>query len=348
MIDHRHILIGFDLEEDFQRCWMKEFWSFDSHMMRVLKWTQDFNPEQESSIVPVWIAFEGLPVHRFNEEYLRKISCIVGKPLKIDMPTLNLSRPSIARVCVEVDLLQELPKRIRLGTEGSSYFQIITYENLLEYYVECRKIGHSIKACRHSKDFTKADAIPKSNPKPNEAQNQETISKKSEIKASAKPFGHLLVGSWKQKEDATKNSEKITQIGNDPSSSGLTLKEKQTLQIDVEALSPKFHNPSSTNRKISKEHLSEILEKSSEKQHPMESWGTEEVVQVETQEEIPKQNEMIGNDDSIHDLEVEKDNRNDEDDDDEGLLSENPGKISEVGTLLDQFSDDVSVGAQFE
>ncbi|CAI9094992.1 OLC1v1030841C1 [Oldenlandia corymbosa var. corymbosa] len=249
MIDHRHILIGFDLEEDFQRYWMKGFWTFDSHFMRVLKWTSDFNPDHESSIVPIWIGFEGLPVHRFNEEYLRKISSIIGKPLKIDVPTLTLSRPSIDRVCAEVDLLHKLLLRIRLGTEESSYFQTITYENLPEYCVQCRKIGHSATSCRHRKDFVSKEAKTQSNPK------------KTATKVAIQP-AKAKTESWKQKETSVIAPEKPLN----------------------QQLSHHLRIISSAQRKISKEHLNVILEKSSEKLHPIESWETEGVAQIGNQE----------------------------------------------------------------
>ncbi|CAI9094975.1 OLC1v1030820C1 [Oldenlandia corymbosa var. corymbosa] len=64
--------------------------------MRVLKWTTDFNPTHESSIVPVWISYEGLPIHRFDKDYLWKVASIIGTPLQIDVPTLNMSQPSVA------------------------------------------------------------------------------------------------------------------------------------------------------------------------------------------------------------------------------------------------------------
>lgn len=59
-----------------------------------------------------------------------------------------LSRPSVARVCVEVDLLKDLPKRIWLGVDDSGFFQRVTYEDLPNYCTQCCKIGHSVQQCR--------------------------------------------------------------------------------------------------------------------------------------------------------------------------------------------------------
>lgn len=40
---------------------------------------------------------------------------VVGKPLQVDMTTLNMTRPNCARVKVEIDLYGEFAKRINMG-----------------------------------------------------------------------------------------------------------------------------------------------------------------------------------------------------------------------------------------
>ncbi|CAI9115453.1 OLC1v1016357C1 [Oldenlandia corymbosa var. corymbosa] len=179
--------------------------------MRVLKWTPQFNTEHESSIVPVWIAFEGLPLHRFNAEYLSKLASIVGTPLKIDVPTLNLSRPSIARVCVEVNLLHQLPQRVLLGIEEYSYYQDITYENLLEYCSECKKVGHGIKDCRRGKPKVQLIPAPKAPMKvPEKMKAQHSVPQTN----------------WKPKTQANDKRDTQVKSSSDASSSGLSMKEK--------------------------------------------------------------------------------------------------------------------------
>ncbi|CAI9105604.1 OLC1v1004566C1 [Oldenlandia corymbosa var. corymbosa] len=56
-----------------------------------------------------------------------------------------MSRPSVARVCVELDLLKVHPIRIRLGVEGSTYFQPVFYENMPSYCSECKRLGHDLQ-----------------------------------------------------------------------------------------------------------------------------------------------------------------------------------------------------------
>lgn len=43
------------------------------------------------------------------------LAVAVGKPLQVDMATKNQTRPSCALVKVEVDLLGEFPKQIKIG-----------------------------------------------------------------------------------------------------------------------------------------------------------------------------------------------------------------------------------------
>lgn len=88
--------------------------------MRVLKWTPFFSVELKSSIVLIWPWLPNLLVHLFGKGPLFSIAKRVGEPLKLNVSITMLSRPSVARICVEVDLLHELPNRvwIRNGTIG--------------------------------------------------------------------------------------------------------------------------------------------------------------------------------------------------------------------------------------
>lgn len=83
--------------------------------MKVLKWTSDFSVKEAPPIVLVWISLDQLPVFLYAHGPLFLIACIMGSPLKIDPTTLALYRPSVARICVEVDLRNPLPSRIWIG-----------------------------------------------------------------------------------------------------------------------------------------------------------------------------------------------------------------------------------------
>ncbi|KAL2518278.1 Uncharacterized protein Adt_14525 [Abeliophyllum distichum] len=102
--------------------------------MRVLKWTCDFHPDAETSIVPVWISFPLLPVHLRAKEFLFALSKLVGVPLRIDEATADLLRPSEARVCVEVNLEHKLLDRVWIERgESRSFWQLLFMSSCLTF-----------------------------------------------------------------------------------------------------------------------------------------------------------------------------------------------------------------------
>lgn len=80
--------------------------------MRFFKGTIDFKLSLEPFVIPTWIGLEGLLIHLFNKGTLFSIANLIRKPMKIDEPTANSSRPSVTRICIEIDLLKTLPNRI--------------------------------------------------------------------------------------------------------------------------------------------------------------------------------------------------------------------------------------------
>lgn len=81
-------------------------------LFRFFKWTMDFSPSTDSPIIPVWIALPGLPVNFFIEHLLRSIAGNIGRVLKIDPLTLNLTQTNVARVCIDLDISLPLPPRV--------------------------------------------------------------------------------------------------------------------------------------------------------------------------------------------------------------------------------------------
>ncbi|KAK4348313.1 hypothetical protein RND71_031068 [Anisodus tanguticus] len=75
----------------------------------------------------------------------------VGKPISIDSATRNKTRPSSARVKVEVDLLQSHPKSVLIqvgeGAEITSTQQRIRYDFLPKYCTNCKLQGHDATGC---------------------------------------------------------------------------------------------------------------------------------------------------------------------------------------------------------
>ena len=58
--------------------------------------------------IPLWIKLHNVPLQFWNEEGLRYIASVVGKPLYVDSLTIKKLRISYAGVCVEVHVEEQL------------------------------------------------------------------------------------------------------------------------------------------------------------------------------------------------------------------------------------------------
>ncbi|KAL9307967.1 putative transcription factor interactor and regulator CCHC(Zn) family [Arabidopsis thaliana] len=67
----------------------------------------------------------------------------LGKPLKVDLTTLNFERGRFAHVCVEVNLKKPLKGSILIN--GGQYF--VSYEGLTNICPTCGIFGHSVHVC---------------------------------------------------------------------------------------------------------------------------------------------------------------------------------------------------------
>ncbi|KAL0284478.1 UNVERIFIED_CONTAM: hypothetical protein Sangu_2826800 [Sesamum angustifolium] len=115
--------------------------------MRVFKWTPTFTPEQESSIVPVWVCFPELPAHLFHKDALFAVASMIGTPLQIDDFTFNHSRLSKARVGIEINLTKPLVEEFDLKINGITIRQKVEYEQVPKYCNLCKHVGHDNLEC---------------------------------------------------------------------------------------------------------------------------------------------------------------------------------------------------------
>lgn len=111
--------------------------------MRTLKWDPMFNPDKEISTVIACISFPTLSPIFFGEEVVLSLTSAIGKPLQVDLATKNLTIPRCARIKVEVDLLGEFPKWIKIGIRQGNGEMLekwirIKYEYVLIYYTNCK------------------------------------------------------------------------------------------------------------------------------------------------------------------------------------------------------------------
>ncbi|PKU59601.1 hypothetical protein MA16_Dca023458 [Dendrobium catenatum] len=139
--------------------------------MRILKWTPFFDVKEESPIVPIWISFPNLRLHFFNAKVLHALGSIFGRPLQTDKSTASRTRPSVARVLVEVDITKKHAKEVWMGSKAFGYLQKVEFEKVPDFCNHCKTHGHAISKCfklhpelkKHSnnslgKEFSKEEA----------------------------------------------------------------------------------------------------------------------------------------------------------------------------------------------
>ncbi|KAH0713421.1 hypothetical protein KY289_009380 [Solanum tuberosum] len=155
LLTNRYVLIRATLLEDYVNLLSKPVFYIGqqngTYPMRTLKWDPLFDPEEETSTAIAWISFPSLPPNFFGKETIFSLAVAVGKPLQVDMATKNQTRPSCARVKVEVDLLKEFPKRINIGIKSNGVVQEkwikIKYDYMPKYCKTYMIQGHDEQQC---------------------------------------------------------------------------------------------------------------------------------------------------------------------------------------------------------
>lgn len=104
----------------------------------------------DTSIMPIWVEFPGLPANLYQEPFIRSIAGNLGAVLQVDPRTGNLTNATASRVCIELDISKPCPSRFWIGTFGGGCWQPITYPDLLSYCSSCHWIGHLEGVCKKS------------------------------------------------------------------------------------------------------------------------------------------------------------------------------------------------------
>ncbi|XP_073149021.1 uncharacterized protein [Henckelia pumila] len=142
-----YLVITLSCEEDFARLWTKGGIFVGTVGIRFSKWTPEFKFEEESPIAPVWVRFPELPLHLYNKKSLYAIARILGNPIKLDEHTAERSRGAFARVCVEMNVLDERIKHVWVGWGDHTQGIEVVYEKVPSFCTDCKMLGHSTSVC---------------------------------------------------------------------------------------------------------------------------------------------------------------------------------------------------------
>ncbi|WMV12948.1 hypothetical protein MTR67_006333 [Solanum verrucosum] len=121
---NRHILMRFDCIEDYIRILSKNSYYIIAkdgyaYQMRHFIYDANFKVSEETSHATTWISFPDLLPTFFVEKVLLSLASVVRKPLQLDLATINKTRPSCARVKVQLDLLTDKPEFVQMQLENN-------------------------------------------------------------------------------------------------------------------------------------------------------------------------------------------------------------------------------------
>ncbi|KAL0922396.1 hypothetical protein M5K25_006379 [Dendrobium thyrsiflorum] len=148
LLDQSHILIKLSNDLDYCRVFCHRSYIVFNSYMKLTKWTPLTDVGIELPVIPIWVSFPQLRPHLYSPRILHGLATIFGKPLKIDSATSVGSRPSMARVLVELDITESYPNKVWIGPENLGYVQQVVMEDFPPFFASCKCIGHVVGNCR--------------------------------------------------------------------------------------------------------------------------------------------------------------------------------------------------------
>ncbi|KAL6558452.1 hypothetical protein OROMI_018802 [Orobanche minor] len=146
-LNGKHVIINLSSQLLCDKLWMRREHVFSGYPMRLFRWDPFFNFKEEPASAPLWVKIHSLLSQWFDLRSLKTIASSLGEFLKVDESTHNRTRLNFARVCVEVNLKNYLPKKINLQVDDDIVELDIEFEKVPQYCQYCKHIGHDITMC---------------------------------------------------------------------------------------------------------------------------------------------------------------------------------------------------------
>lgn len=124
-------------------------WYIKGQFLVLQKWEAGMETlELNLSRLPVWIQFSNIPLELFTKTGLSYIASAVGIPLYCDKITAYQKRLAFARICVEIDVSDNIPEVIEVEMKNGNIVYVYTKVSWLpQKYWKCKIFGHSDKSC---------------------------------------------------------------------------------------------------------------------------------------------------------------------------------------------------------
>ena len=131
---------------------LEGFWTIRGHPMILRRWSPDVRLELDSlQSIPLWVSFQGLPLHLWSRRFIAKLCSTLGQPLYIDKATAAQTRLTFARACVLVSSDEDLPNEVFYrDLEGNTRKVHVSYSWKPQRCKSCLSFGHTNGACQQT------------------------------------------------------------------------------------------------------------------------------------------------------------------------------------------------------
>ncbi|XP_062113307.1 uncharacterized protein LOC133824440 [Humulus lupulus] len=121
---------------------------FDRKPVIVKPWSIDLDTLKAVKSVPLWVRLPGLGLQYWGTKCLSALMSMIGVPILVDKVTKDRSMMQFARVLVEIELSEDLPKSVQfLNEKGQLMEQLLEFEWLPTQCRGCKVYGHTERMC---------------------------------------------------------------------------------------------------------------------------------------------------------------------------------------------------------
>ncbi|OIT38822.1 cytosolic sulfotransferase 12 [Nicotiana attenuata] len=240
-----NVFLDFINDEDFDIIRFKRVVEIAGAQMWLQKWTSDFKPDEDLPIATIWALLPKLPFHMHTWHYAKQVIGPAGTPLELDIATKTKTRPSMAKVRVEIDLLKPLHTKL-----GHSLVNCWAIEKLKQEENKEKKneSGESSKGKQNEEDINRVEIQEKETMEETNWQvpNTKRNRKKKQSKArqeNQKVNEQALQGSEKEednldqgnKQKVRKNDQEIHDQGKKQTESNENdqVEKKESIEPDI-------------------------------------------------------------------------------------------------------------------
>ncbi|XP_019160127.1 PREDICTED: uncharacterized protein LOC109156749 [Ipomoea nil] len=211
-IDNDYFLVRFGSVEDLEFAMFEGPWMILDHYLLVKPWVPDFDPySDKTEKVLVWARIPCLPAEYYNYIFLRKLGNKVGRTIRVDQATSQVSRGMFARICVEVDITKPLISKFKYEEK----VRFVAYEGIHMICFSCGIYGHAADGCPSKTRTSPAGAAASDgNVQAEHVPVAQSESRNQGVKVGEEPFGVWMIAPGRKQRTGAKPKQGDRKTGN--------------------------------------------------------------------------------------------------------------------------------------